>query len=107
MPSSLPSVIPPQTSISSELEALRRVEILGNQHFLLSPYCRTFTLKNLRTFDEERSYKAFCFIRWPDTEGRPTCVRCSYSNCWVLALAFLFALRRTPPTYFPSIWTSP
>ncbi|MQB09278.1 transposase [Agrobacterium tumefaciens] len=54
----------------------------GNQHFLLSPYCQTFTLRNLRTFDEERSYKAFCFIRWPDTEGRPTCVRCAHSNCW-------------------------
>ena len=29
MPSSLPSVILPQKSISHELEALRRVEILG------------------------------------------------------------------------------
>lgn len=29
MPSSLPSVIPPNPSISHELEALRRVEILG------------------------------------------------------------------------------
>jgi hypothetical protein len=29
MSSSLPSVIPPQNSISHELEALRRVEILG------------------------------------------------------------------------------
>ncbi|MGV2121854.1 IS1595 family transposase [Agrobacterium vitis] len=49
---------------------------------MLSPYCRTFTLRNLRTFDEERSYKAFCLIRWPDTKGKPTCVRCSHSNCW-------------------------
>jgi hypothetical protein len=29
MPTNLPATIPPQRSISSELEALRRVEILG------------------------------------------------------------------------------
>jgi transposase-like protein len=41
-------------------------------------------LRNLRSFDEERSYKAFCFIRWPDSHGRPTCVRCSHAKCWVI-----------------------
>ncbi|MGO4569829.1 transposase [Rhizobium sp. 2YAF20] len=49
---------------------------------MLSPYCRTFTLSHLRSFDDAKSYKAFCLIRWPETEGRPTCVRCSHENCW-------------------------
>jgi transposase-like protein len=48
----------------------------------LSPLCRTLSHKDLRDFDDDKSYKFFCVIRWPDSHGRPECVRCGHKNCW-------------------------
>lgn len=40
------------------------------------------TIEDLRGFDELAAYRVFCLIRWPDSDGRPICVRCTHVNCW-------------------------
>lgn len=60
----LPSVIPQPRKPAPIWRSSGGWKYWGNQHFLLTPDCRTFTLNHLRSFDEEKSYKAFCVICW-------------------------------------------
>lgn len=52
------------TFSSDDLEALRRVEILGQRALPASPYCRPFTLTTLHQVSEKDAFKTFCPIRW-------------------------------------------
>lgn len=46
------------------------------QHFLLSAQARTISLKAVFTMGEEKAYRTFCEMRWPETEGEAVCPRC-------------------------------
>jgi transposase-like protein len=46
------------------------------QHFLLSAKARTISLKAVFTMGEEKAYKTFCAMRWPETDGEAVCPRC-------------------------------
>lgn len=46
------------------------------QHFLLSAESRTLSLKEIYKDGEEKAYKAFKRLRWPETEGEPVCPKC-------------------------------
>lgn len=46
------------------------------QHFLLSPKAKTLSLVKIMRISEEDARKAFCGLRWPETEGEPICPEC-------------------------------
>lgn len=55
---------------------------MADLQFPLAADSSPITIEDLRSFDEDTAYRVFCLIRWPDTEGRPICVRCTQANCW-------------------------
>lgn len=55
------------------------------QHFLLSAAARTLSLKTIYAEGEEAAYRRFCGLRWPETQGRPICPRCSSLGAYELA----------------------
>ncbi len=55
------------------------------QHFLLSAAARTLSLKTIYVEGEEAAYHRFCGLRWPKTQGRPICPRCSSLAAYELA----------------------
>jgi len=46
------------------------------QHFLLSAAARTLSLKAIFAGGEQKAYRRFCALRWPETGGSPVCPRC-------------------------------
>lgn len=46
------------------------------QHFLLSAAARTLSLRAIFKGGEEKAYRRFCALRWPETDGSPVCPRC-------------------------------
>ncbi len=46
------------------------------QHFLLSAKARTISLKAVYQMGEDKAYRAFCDLRWPETDGEAVCPRC-------------------------------
>lgn len=46
------------------------------QHFLLSAAARSISLKAVFTMGEDKAYKTFCEMRWPENDGEPVCPRC-------------------------------
>jgi transposase-like protein len=44
-------------------------------HFLVSA-TRTLSVRRVRAMDEEKAFKTFCKLRWPETGGSPVCPRC-------------------------------
>lgn len=55
---------------------------MADLQFPLAADSSPITIEDLRSFDEDTAYRVFCLIRWPDTEGRPICIRCTQANCW-------------------------
>lgn len=47
------------------------------QHFLLSAAARTLSLRAIFASGEEKAYRRFCVLRWPQTDGSPVCPMCS------------------------------
>ncbi len=52
------------------------------QHFLLSAKARTLSLKTVFTMGEGNAYKAFCGLRWPETDGEAYCPRCGCTETY-------------------------
>ena len=50
--------------------------IVMSQHFLLSSAARTLSLKDIYQGGEDKAYKTFRKIRWPETDGDAVCPRC-------------------------------
>lgn len=46
------------------------------QHFLLSAQARTLSLKAVFRMGEDAAYRAFCQMRWHETDGEAVCPRC-------------------------------
>lgn len=46
------------------------------QHFLLSAAARTISLKAVFSMGEDKAYRTFCDLRWPENEGDAVCPRC-------------------------------
>jgi transposase-like protein len=46
------------------------------QHFLLSPVARTLSITKVLRMTDAQAEKAFCKVRWPETDGAPVCPRC-------------------------------
>jgi hypothetical protein len=46
------------------------------QHFLLSSAARTLSLRAIYAGGEQKAYRRFCALRWPETNGSPVCPRC-------------------------------
>src|SRR3990167_11460997 len=46
------------------------------QHFLLSAKARTLSLRSIFADGEDRAYRTFCELRWPETDGKPVCPLC-------------------------------
>lgn len=63
------------------------------QHFLLSAQARTLSLKDIFQSGEDAAYKAFCSIRWADTEGEPVCPRCGCMEPYDIATRRKFKCR--------------
>jgi transposase-like protein len=55
------------------------------QHFLLSAAARTLSLKAVFTMGEDKAYKTFCHMRWPETEGAAVCPRCGCTESYNIA----------------------
>lgn len=55
------------------------------QHFLLSSAARTLSLKAVFTMGEDKAYKLFRFMRWPETEGEAVCPRCGCAETYDIA----------------------
>ena len=45
-------------------------------HFFLSAKARTLSLKAIYKASEEKAYKTFCEMHWPDTNGEAVCIKC-------------------------------
>ena len=45
------------------------------QHFLLSAAARTLSLRAIYAGGEQKAYRRFCALRWPETNGSPRCGR--------------------------------
>ena len=54
-------------------------------HFLLSAKARTLSLKAVFTMGEDGAYKAFCDMRWPETDGEAVCPRCGCVETYDIA----------------------
>ncbi len=46
------------------------------QHFLLSAAARTLSVRSIYAGGEQKAYRRFCALRWPETNGSPVCPRC-------------------------------
>jgi transposase-like protein len=46
------------------------------QHFLLSAGARSLSLRAIFKGGEQKAYRRFCAMRWPETAGSPVCPRC-------------------------------
>jgi transposase-like protein len=52
------------------------------QHFLLSAAARTLSLKAVFRMGEDKAYRTFCELRWPDTDGEAVCPRCGCTETY-------------------------
>lgn len=55
------------------------------QHFLLSAAARTLSLKEIYEGGEEAAYGRLCLLRWPSTNGKPICLRCGWTEAYLLS----------------------
>jgi transposase-like protein len=55
------------------------------QHFLLSAAARTLSLKAVFRMTDDDAYKAFCNLRWPETDGEAVCPRCGCTESYDIA----------------------
>lgn len=55
------------------------------QHFLLSSAARTLSLKAVFRMGEEKAYRTFCELRWPETDGEAVCPRCGCTETYGIA----------------------
>jgi len=55
------------------------------QHFLLSAAARTLTLKAVFRMGEDKAYRTFCELRWPETDGEAVCPRCGCTETYGIA----------------------
>jgi transposase-like protein len=55
------------------------------QHFLLSAAARTLSLKAVFRMGEDKAYKAFCDMRWHETNGEAVCPRCGCTVTYDIA----------------------
>lgn len=55
------------------------------QHFLLSAQARTISLKAVFTMGEDKAYRTFCELRWPETDGEAVCPRCGCTESYSIA----------------------
>jgi transposase-like protein len=46
------------------------------QHFPLASAARTLSLRAIYAGGEQKAYRRFCALRWPETNGSPVCPRC-------------------------------
>jgi transposase-like protein len=46
------------------------------QHFLLSAKARSLSIPQVSLWDEDKVFKTFCGLRWPETGGEPYCPKC-------------------------------
>lgn len=52
------------------------------QHFLLSRAAKTLTLGQVYKMTDAEAETAFRNMRWPDTNGEPTCPACGNTKVW-------------------------
>lgn len=52
------------------------------QHFLLSSAARTLSLKAVFRMGEDKAYRTFCEMRWPETDGEAVCPRCGCTESY-------------------------
>ncbi|RVT42207.1 IS1595 family transposase [Sphingobium algorifonticola] len=55
------------------------------QHFLLSSKARSISLKAVFTMGEDKAYKTFCDMRWPENDGEAVCPRCGCVEVYGIA----------------------
>jgi len=55
------------------------------QHFLLSSYARSLSLKAIFREGEDAAYKTFCRLRWPENDGEPVCPRCGHYEAYSIS----------------------
>lgn len=54
------------------------------QHFLLSAASRTLSLRAIYKAGEDAAYKAFCEMRWPETNGEAVCPKCGCCEAYTI-----------------------
>jgi len=52
------------------------------QHFLLSAAARTLSLKAVFRMGEDKAYRTFCELRWPETDGEAICPKCGCTESY-------------------------
>ncbi len=55
------------------------------QHFLLSAGARTLRLKAVFRMGEDKAYRTFCEMRWPENDGEAICPRCGCTESYGIA----------------------
>lgn len=55
------------------------------QHFLLSAAARTLSLKAVFRMGEDKAYRLFCEMRWPETGGEAVCPKCGCTESYTIA----------------------
>ena len=52
------------------------------QHFLLSAAARSLSFAKIMRMSDTGVENVFLRLRWPDTDGKPTCPRCGCAICY-------------------------
>ncbi len=52
------------------------------QHFLLSAAARSLSFAKIMHMSDTGVEDVFLRLRWPDTDGKPTCPRCGCAICY-------------------------
>src|SRR3954447_19552415 len=59
-----------------------RLSRLVTQHFLLSAAARSLSPSRVVRMSDREAEEVFARLRWPETEGKPVCPRCSCQACY-------------------------
>src|SRR4051812_17507198 len=59
-----------------------RLSSLVTQHFLLSAAARSLSPSRVVRMSDREAEDVFARLRWPGTEGKPVCPRCSCQSCY-------------------------
>jgi len=52
------------------------------QHFLLSPAAKTLSVAQVCRMTDAQAEVAFRQLRWPEADGKPSCVYCDHAECY-------------------------
>lgn len=68
-------------------------------HFVQLAKARTLSLRDIYAGGEDKAFKTFCELRWPETSGEPVCPRCGETNVYAIASRRKFECRSAACRY--------